>query len=403
MIFVSPMGANVFNFSVGAYQMSLFRMAAILATFLAVIIKNKKLTVIPGGENKISVIAYLSWWFMAIISVAWAMDLGSWIKSVFFVSIGAIVIILFIHHFNGREDIIKALTALQFGILVQSFIGWYEIFTRDYQYILYKNAVYFSESVYRIPIAMQENPNDFATLMLVGFGISLSIAAYRKKKKAKLLNFIIAVNFAVLLVMTTSRANILGLLLFIATVFLLSKKGKLIIIPLVCILPLIIPQILAFLEDVLQFDFSNTDGSDGIRLNLIRNGFVFLGDTFGFGTGAGQIEYWMENRAVYYTSDITNMHNYWMEILTGYGVFIFVFYIIFYCKMFLSFLKWYSSKNVDDSYRKPALYICAFMVGYVIGCVSSSSMISSEWNWVFWGILISYQGVLDNERTLLLE
>jgi len=76
-------------------------------------------------------------------------------------------------------------------------------------------------------------------------------------------------------------------------------------------------------------------------MNLIRNGLVFLSSTFGFGVGAGNIEYWMEHNPVYNTSSITNMHNWWIEILVAYGVIIFILYIVFFAKLFMNFYRKY--------------------------------------------------------------
>ena len=127
------------------------------------------------------------------------------------------------------------------------------------------------------------------------------------------------------------------------------------------------------------------------RLNLIKNGFIFLFETCGFGTGAGNIEFWMANYGVHYTGEIENIHNWWMEILTGYGIIIFIMYIVFYVKLFLSAYKKFktSEDKVDISI---SLGILCCMAGYVVGSMSSSSNISSEWLWVFWGIAIAYQG-----------
>ena len=59
----------------------------------------------------------------------------------------------------------------------------------------------------------------------------------------------------------------------------------------------------------------------------------------------------MDNYAIFDTKGILNIHNWWMEILTGYGVIIFIMYIMFYIKLFLSLYKKYkySTNKVDKS------------------------------------------------------
>jgi teichuronic acid biosynthesis protein TuaE len=153
------------------------------------------------------------------------------------------------------------------------------------------------------------------------------------------------------------------------------------------------------INENLNINFSSQSGSDFVRINLIKNGLFFLISTLGFGVGAGNIEYWMSHKAMYNTGGVLNIHNWWLEILVGYGVVIFIMYIVFYFKLFRSFYRKfkYSRSKVDMSM---SLGIMCFMIGYVIGSISSSSNISSEWLWVFWGIAIAYQGVVLDENNL---
>lgn len=152
------------------------------------------------------------------------------------------------------------------------------------------------------------------------------------------------------------------------------------------------PNLIGALRNVLQLDFQGT-GSDGVRLGLIKSGFVFLGRTLGFGVGAGQIEYWMGRGADYYTDGITSMHNWWMEILTSYGVVVFLGYILFYCKLFLDNYKVMRHSH-DANSKSFTLMVCSVMFGYVIASVSSSSNMVNEWMWFFWALCIGYQGIM---------
>lgn len=120
--------------------------------------------------------------------------------------------------------------------------------------------------------------------------------------------------------------------------------------------------------------------------------------TFGLGTGVGNITYWMNNYALYYTAGVTNIHNWWFEILTGYGVFVFIFYIIFYFNIFKDTINIY--KNTESDFDKNIAFgILLFMTAFIIASISSSSNISNEWLWVYWGTVIAFQGyALDNIR-----
>ena len=150
-------------------------------------------------------------------------------------------------------------------------------------------------------------------------------------------------------------------------------------------------------DAVLTFDFSKQSGSEFVRINLIRNGFEFLITTFGFGTGAGNVEYWMENYAVHNVSSVYNIHNWWMEVLVGCGLIIFVGCVIFYVKFMRSmWMRFRKSRNRTDIVLSAG--ILSIMVAYIVGGVGSSSNMNTEWLWVFWAIVIAYQGMSEDDK-----
>jgi teichuronic acid biosynthesis protein TuaE len=130
-------------------------------------------------------------------------------------------------------------------------------------------------------------------------------------------------------------------------------------------------------------------GSVGIRLNLVRNCLVFLGHSFGFGVGAGNAEYYMQNFSVYDTQGITNPHNWWGEILTDYGLFIFVGYVLIY--MSILYNLWRMRTKLSDGQEK---MICeALLVGLVIfffASMSSSSIMAFTPQWLFFAFALGF-------------
>ena len=124
--------------------------------------------------------------------------------------------------------------------------------------------------------------------------------------------------------------------------------------------------------------------------------------TFGFGTGAGNIEHWMVNYKIYYTGTITNMHNWWMEILTGYGIIIFVGYVWIYFKMFKILYSSYIKSN-DKFIRNTSLGLISAMTAFIIGSVSSSSNMGTAWIWLLWGVVIAYIGYVQKHMELKKE
>ena len=134
--------------------------------------------------------------------------------------------------------------------------------------------------------------------------------------------------------------------------------------------------------------------SDAVRLNLIRNGLVFLRETFGFGVGTANAEYWMATEPVYYVRGFTNVHNWWVEILTNFGVIIFILYIVFYISLFCSIWKRYKTEK-DYHTKVLCMILISFMGAFLAASVSSSSNWGKEWLWILWSFIIAFQGSAD--------
>lgn len=158
------------------------------------------------------------------------------------------------------------------------------------------------------------------------------------------------------------------------------------------------PNLVTFLNpqyfiDQMVIRITEGENSDNIRKNLILNGLLFLLPTLGMGTGIGGIESYMASNWVYETYGITNIHNWWMEILVGSGIFIFAGYIIFYIKLCRDNYSRYKSKNTTSLERSTAFAFLGFMIAFIIASISSSSNMGNEMLWVFWAIIIAFQGI----------
>ncbi len=380
--FVAPLGAKALAIHTPFGEFSLFRIS-IFAGFILMIFDNGgKIKVYFKPQNRYCSYYFLFFLLYSVISVVWSKSIDDWFRSVFFLVVAVLAIILYSSYFRERKQIIYPLKALCFGILIQSLIGWFEVFTRVY---IFKPEAILTRPVINqlgVPVAMQFNSNNFALMMFFGTFIAMINMTYSERFKA--LYFTVGVSYVVLAFLTGSRAITLAYLL--AAAFILTRKGKArtVIVIILLALFIAIPQTVSFIQNTLQFRFSENTGSDYVRMNLIRNGLYFLLQTYGFGVGAGQIQYWMRENAVYYTGSILAMHNWWLELLTSNGIIIFAGYTAFYIKLF----KLYSFENRIKK-KSMGLFICSILVGFIIGGVGPSSTMSLEWLWLFWGISIA--------------
>mgnify|MGYP000865788832 CR=1 FL=1 len=402
-IFASLIGANVFAIDLGFFQLSLFRMTIIAVVFLFLLslgTKTQYLGISGKFANRFSVGFMIFWALYAVLSFFWVQDYNAWIKAVYFLILNVICIIFFMNTFDRSAQILTGLRVFAFMAILHNLIGWYEILARQY-FFLDANLI----SLYRYlryPVSIFGNTNDFATFMLISVFILFACMQNTKKKYMQYVYGATIVSSIVLLFMASSRANILGLLVALVVFVwlnLYNKKTQIFVFAmllplffLIILKPDIFKNAFLMILDGFYFDTSSASDSINIRLNLLRNGVVFLINTYGAGTGAGNVEFWMANASVYGTSGIVNMHNWWMEILTGYGIIVFVLYITFYALLTRnSYMKYKNALTKTD--KTISLCFLCSLIGYIIGGMSSSSNLSSEWLWVFWSIVITYQGL----------
>lgn len=396
--FLAPLRASFLSIQIGGFQLSPFRLVILLAFVLHCLFNDHKN--INVSRLTLPVVFLFFWLFYAVFSILWVKDYGSWFKNVFFLAFGAIEVLLYSKYFRRIDSIKNVTLFFCFGILIQALIGWYEVFTKNYLFLEmdYGQTLYYVDGTSRIPIAMHHNPNNYATLMFAGVCVSFFQMSVSKKKIAKVFFAIALCQFIALLILTQSRANILAL---IATSFLylfFRYKKKFVFFTLTIIILLFaISYTRNYIFDRISGLFSSKDlgdsQSDLIRMNLIKNALYFVGRTFGMGVGAGQSEYWMENYPVFYTYNVTNIHNWWIELLANYGLIIFFGYLFIYISVFLTFFK--QRKNNNPKQKRMCLFLSCFLVGYIISCISPSSMMSIEWSWIFFSFLILYSNYVS--------
>lgn len=413
IIMTSLIGAGAFSINFGFFQLSLFRGLIILMSFLMfaeLLLKNKKIPFKTGKENEYSIKFMLFWFFYALITLGWVRDYTGWAKAIYFLGLGVLSIIVMYKFLRTKYDVIKALRFFSYMIIFHNIIGWYEILTGNYIFLTNdKINVY---SVMNLPVSMFGNTNDFAVFLMFSIFILYICAINTKTSLSKLIYGFSAASSIVLLLYTGSRGSILGLIIGLMMFFFISIRNKktrkvllvlsLIILAIIILNPKIFENLWYSLEAILNFNFQQQGGSDFVRKNLIANGIEFLFSTIGFGTGAGNIEYWMINYGELYTGGIINMHNWWLEILVGYGIVIFILYCIFYIKLIKDLKKKFIISQ-DKADLSISLGFISIISGYIVASISSSSNISSEWIWVFWGITIAYQGIESKNENRIFE
>ena len=408
LVAFSYFGTAVWSLDIGFMQLTLFRMTLPLIAVLCLQrmifnLNNYGKLLNVDNKSRYSVFFMIFWFSYSLLSVLWSPDKIDGLRHIFFLSCGVLGIVALTLFLNDSKDIYKCVFISVLMLSFHQIIGWSEVLTGSYLFEVERATIY---GIHNLPVSSMNNTNDFATALTLSVFYLYCVWKVSKSKIIRLASFIFMSSSAVLVLWTRSRANVLGLLIGFTVLFFLNKKKLFVnIIKVLLILVialflgnLLLPDVLknklfeSILPTATKIDLSAKQGSDFIRLNLIKNGLYFLVRTLFLGTGAGGVEHWMAQESIFDTVNITNMHNWWMEILTGYGIFVFIGYLIFYFKLMYDMFKIYKSKYSNKNEKIIASSFLAILCWYTIASISSSSNMANQIIWIFFAMAIAFQG-----------
>ncbi|MHA1343898.1 MAG: O-antigen ligase family protein [Promethearchaeota archaeon] len=354
--------------------------------------------------------AFLFFWFAyAVISLAWVPSKSMAIRYLIFLFMGISVIFFSTYYFREKLDLQK-LYLLWMGVFITLlFLGFWEHLTGYHLSVSKLYGETYARFKY-IPTAVFYNQNDYATFLTLSIPFGIGIVRYSCKKYLRFFGLCSILGAFYLIVAAGSRANIIAVLFELAFIllFLLNFKRK---IKAIITISICIVLLFMFLPGPVQGFFSQITeklnsivshaglrtGSIGVRMNLVRNGLLFLYSTAGFGVGAGNAEYYMANFAKYYTAGITNPHNWWLEILVDYGILVFVGYIIFYIGIMRNLWKIYRKKQkIEEKMICEALLVS--LVGFFFASISSSSIMAFKPQWLLFAFALSFLNYFRNKE-----
>ena len=127
--------------------------------------------------------------------------------------------------------------------------------------------------------------------------------------------------------------------------------------------------------------------SSQIRMNLIVNGLWLVKRSWGLGVGPGAFEYYHEQGLVPRStvrakneSPIINPHNLGIEIISQYGLVVFILFAVWYASLFYIAFE----KRGDQT----AIFLLLALVGYAPVTAASSSYIDQQINWTFFASIL---------------
>lgn len=416
LLFTALLGTHFLSIDIGV-KLSLYRILLLLSPLLVFKLWQDKHT-LNGTLYKQYVVFLTFWCLYSLLLIFFIKDFSDYGRNFFFLICAWISSCFIGVYIRKISDLINAFKIVELLSVFVSLMGIYEMITGNYPLLSPENHVYYSvrsatESILgiRVPISIFGNPNNYSLFLIFSIFISYSLSVIKPSLRGRVFSTVVFLFLIFMLLATQSRAGLIALLTgyFFLIFFSFKHSGRwrktgLIIVGLLLILYAVLPEIILNRSSI-SIDITN--GSDNIRMNLIKNGFVFLFNTFGIGVGIGNIEYHMSHNAIFPTCNILNIHNWWMEILVSSGLLIFVIYIYLYLKNFISSFK--SLRFFKNNIRENAISIsmCAILIAFVIGSMSPSSIFTNEWFWVLFSlVLVSIsivrklrieQQIVDNE------
>ncbi|WP_431978697.1 O-antigen ligase family protein [Salinibacter sp.] len=131
-------------------------------------------------------------------------------------------------------------------------------------------------------------------------------------------------------------------------------------------------------------------GTNESRLQIIKNGFYYLGETWGLGLGPNGLYNQLRRNAEYNTYGTYNPHNFWISLLSNYGIVVFSSFIIWLSRLFIFFVK----NAVAGKYEITKYYNIApatAIVALPLGLVSPSNVVNLKTLWLIFGVLAVYK------------
>lgn len=402
MIITAVIGPAFFAFSVGSFSLFPLRITIILlfTYFILQLLKVKKISF-----ERIYVKNYLFflliWMLYSALSLLWALSKEDGIRNVLILFSGISIVFLCVFYVRKIRDLNIIFNIWLWILPMLLLLGIWNVFTGEHLSI--SGLANAAERHRFVPTAVFVNPNNFATYLSLSVPFVLAFIRHSELKGKYIIGNTLLIFTIYLLLMTGSRANYIALLIGLIFWFVLinSFKSKMKILFTLILSGILFAvlfgssnslPVMNFTEGINIEQFSNEAEIQGssieIRNNLIKNSLIFLTESFGFGVGSGNIEYYMENKYHFYTYGVLNVHNWWIEVLVNYGIFIFLLYLLFMLAIFMNLLKSVKDKNLSIIEKKISEALLVGFIIFIIASISSSSLIDFGPQWIFWGMTL---------------
>ena len=392
LAFFAVLGSATFGIRLSTFMLSPFRI------LLVILLAAGLFTATALAFSSEVSMVYKYWvilFLYACLSVFGVADRGSWLSGVIYLAIGLLILFLFLR-FNGIIDFFpyyRFVTAIM--LIIVSVWGWYEMRTGNY--IFLRNAEFlkiYSYADKRCPVVFFGNTNNFA--LFVSFSLLLLFPMLLDSSIVKKLLYIgMAVLSFPLIIMSDSRANVIGLAIGIVVWLVIRMKSRLTLTQMIVISAVLIAASIVFvlfwdtisnaINNFFYFTGSKASSSKSnfIRTNSTLNGFLMILNSAGFGVGCGNSS--VPGNHTYNTLGIYELHDWWLVMLSEYGLVFGIAYFVIYIiqtKRLFDYIR----EEENEKHKMTLTSFAAIDIAFVLCLTSPSGVVAIEWIWVYWGI-----------------
>ncbi|WP_051590964.1 teichuronic acid biosynthesis protein TuaE [Bacillus sp. UNC438CL73TsuS30] len=390
---------SVLSIHFGFFSLFLYRLILISAAtlFIVSIVKEKNLSQYWKQIKVKEVLHFLMFWLVyGTVSLLWAKSYVDGIKYLFLLGTGILFVFLAVFTFTKISRLLVFYGIWLFMTLILLCIGLINHFT----HIQLPSSTLYGGPEYKLsyPTAVFFNQNDFATFLTISFSFYAAAAKNSRNVWIKTSTILLGLLCVYIIYLTESRASLLGVfvgLIFYLFIHLPSYLKKVTLN--IGLIAMVLCSVFFFNKVSNIIAANDGHSSNVVRLNLLKNAFHFILDTFGFGVGAGNIPYYLKNEAIYDTNHVVEVHNWLMEILGNFGIIIFLGYLFMYVYLFCCLYK--AFKKTRDEKEKGIIEACMIgQIAFLISSISPSSVSNLYFHWVFLGFVIATVNVYNNKN-----
>jgi hypothetical protein len=382
LLLTFPEQGQLFAVAIGGFHVFSFRIV-LLASF-ALLAFNRDLR-LSGRYGRWFVILMGIWIAYAFISLAWVRSVSPAFYDMAYLGIALLTFVtissLYMNLKESYMPFVKGWLAVFVLLLViatmEIMTGWH----LEGRWFEHSQTIFTDHPNRFMPAATFGNPNDYASFLVMT--IPIGLLAFSKRYVPA--GWLIVCAVIVMAYFSSSRLALIAVcvqMLLIIAVGLWKAQGRSRhhVAGAVVALALSLAAIALIMAPASRETHPAGGDSRSIRLDLVRNGWHLFKESKGLGVGAGNFAAALEETETPYPKgDVRSPHNWYVEVLSQYGIAIFV---LFGALMFAMGLPILRGLRGSGQPIWPSLFCALMLTSYLIICCLSSGFMKMLYNWI---------------------